>query len=147
MSTPERPARVDMRVRNLTVMAEFRANAGQSSDDSPPLVIITTIGAKTGNPHATPICVREDGDRLIVAGSAGGMAKHPQWYRNLVANPVLTVEYGGETYQAQATTVPNSLDRNRLFDMMSTVIVGLYGYQDKCREHRQIPIVSLDRIT
>jgi len=146
MSTPERPVRVDMRERNKTVMAEFRANAGQPTDDAAPLVIITTIGAKSGNPHATPICVREDGGRLVVAGSMGGMKTHPQWYKNLVANPELTVEYGGETYQARATTVTNSLDRNRLFDMMSEVISGLYGYQDKCRDYRQIPIVSLDRI-
>jgi deazaflavin-dependent oxidoreductase (nitroreductase family) len=146
MSTPERPARIDMREQNKVVMSDLRANAGRSSNGAPPLVIITTIGAKSGNPHATPICVREDGDRLVVAGSAGGRAVHPQWYKNLLANPEITVEYLGDSYQARATTVTNSLDRNRLFDMMSEVIDGLYRYQDRCRDHRQIPIVSLDRI-
>src|ERR1700712_1035594 len=139
MSTPERPPRIDMRERNKQIMAEMRSTGGKSEASAEPLVIITTVGNKSGNPHATPICVREDGDRLIVCGSAGGAARHPQWYRNLQANPDVTVEYLGETYKATAAPVLNSLDRNRLFDMMSEVIIGLYGYQDRCRESRQIP--------
>jgi deazaflavin-dependent oxidoreductase (nitroreductase family) len=111
-----------------------------------PLVLLTTTGAKTGKQHTTPVCVREDGDDLVVAGSMGGMRKHPQWYRNLQANPELTVEYLGDTYRARAELVPNSLDRNRLFDMMNEVIVGLYGYQDRAAEHRQIPIIRLKRL-
>jgi deazaflavin-dependent oxidoreductase (nitroreductase family) len=146
MANEERPARVDMRELNQGIIAELRANAGQSGASAAPLVLLTTAGAKSGNPHTTPVCVREDNGRLVVAGSAGGRAVHPQWYKNLVANPELTVEYLGDTYQARASTVPNSIDRNRLFDMMSEVIDGLYRYQDKCRDQRQIPIISLDRL-
>jgi deazaflavin-dependent oxidoreductase (nitroreductase family) len=135
-----------MRERNKEIIAEFRANAGRSAASAAPLVLLTTTGSKSGNPHTTPVCVREDNGRLVVAGSAGGRAIHPQWYKNLVASPELTVEYLGDTYRANATTIPNSLDRNRLFDMMSEVIDGLYRYQDKCRDQRQIPIVSLDRL-
>ena len=83
---------------------------------------------------------------FCLARNASGQPKHPLWYSNLVANPELTVEYLGETYQARASTVPNSTDRDRLFERMSHEITGIYGYQDRCREQRQIPIVRLERI-
>ena len=111
-----------------------------------PLVLLTTTGAQTGRHHTTPVCVREDGADLVVAGSVGGMARHPQWYMNLVAHPELKVECLGETYRAQAVTIANGPDRDRLFQMLSEVIPDLYQYQDRCREHRQIPLVRLKRV-
>jgi deazaflavin-dependent oxidoreductase (nitroreductase family) len=140
------PARVDMRVRNQEIIASYRANAGVVDDSADPLVVITTRGTKTGNLHTTPICVRQDGADLVVAGTAGGTKRHPQWYFNLVAETDITVEYLGDTYQARAETVTNSLERDRLFHMMSAVIPGIYRYQDRCRDLRQIPIVRLTRI-
>ena len=137
--------RVDIRERNQGVIAQMRANQGRMEGGAMPLVILTTKGAKSGKEHTTPVCVREDGPDLIVAGSMGGMARHPQWYRNLVANPELTVEYLGETFRARAATVENGPDRDRLFQMMNEVIQGLYGYQDRCRDQRQIPVVRLHR--
>jgi deazaflavin-dependent oxidoreductase (nitroreductase family) len=142
----ETPPRVDIREQNQKVIADYRATGGKTADGGFPLVLLTTTGAKTGNKHVTPVCVREDGADLVVAGSMGGMRKHPQWYRNLQHDPELTVEYLGDTYRARAELVPNSPDRNRLFDMMSEVIIGLYSYQDRCAEHRQIPVVRLVRI-
>ena len=134
-----------MRVRNQEIIAAYRANEGVVDDIPDPLVVITTKGAKTGNLHTAPICVREDGGDLIVAGTAGGTKRHPQWYFNLVAEPEITVEYLGDTYQARAETVVNSLDRDRLFHLMEAVIPGIYRYQDRCRDLRQIPIVRLTR--
>ena len=109
------------------------------------LVILTITGAKTGRTHDKPVCVREDGPDLIVAASAGGQPSHPLWYRNLVAHPDLSVEYLGQSFPAVAGTVPNSPDRDRLFQLMSREITGLYEYQDKCRDTRQIPIIRLRR--
>jgi deazaflavin-dependent oxidoreductase (nitroreductase family) len=140
------PSVDDIRERNAKIIVEHRANGGKPADGGMPLVLITTTGAKSGNEHTTPVCVREDGADLVVAGSMGGLRKHPQWYRNLQAHPELTVEYLGDTYRARAELVPNSQDRNRLFDMMSEVIIGLYAYQDRAAEHRQIPIIRLVRI-
>jgi deazaflavin-dependent oxidoreductase (nitroreductase family) len=135
-----------MREQNKTVIATFRASGGKPGEGRMPLVLLTTTGAKTGKHHTTPVCVREDDADLVVAGSVGGMARHPQWYMNLVACPELTVEYLGETYQAQAITIENGPNRDRLFHMLSEVIPGLYQYQDRCREHRQIPLVRLQRM-
>jgi deazaflavin-dependent oxidoreductase (nitroreductase family) len=125
-------------------MADLRANGGRTAAGGV-LVILEITGEKSGRHIFKPVCVREDGADLVVAGSAGGQPRHPQWYRNLVSNPALTVEYLGESYPATATTVTNSPDRDRLFQLLSEEITGLYGYQDRCRDTRQIPIVRLQR--
>jgi hypothetical protein len=61
-------------------------------------------------------------------------------------DPELTVEYHGDSWRARAITVGNGPDRDRLFAMMVEVIPGAYGYQDKCRDQQQIPVVRLQRI-
>jgi deazaflavin-dependent oxidoreductase (nitroreductase family) len=130
--------------RDQAVMAELRSNGGRMRSGQT-LAILTITGAQSGQKHEKPVCVREDGPDLVVAASAGGQRRHPQWYRNLVVNRDVTVEYVGEAFQAWATTEPNGPDRDRLFQMMSVEIVGLYGYQDRCRDSRQIPIIRLAR--
>ena len=74
------------------------------------------------------------------------MPTHPQWYRNLLADPELTVEYRGRAFRARASTVPNGPERDALFARMSEVVQGLYGYQDRAAPHRQIPIVLIHPI-
>lgn len=133
------------RARNGAVIADLQANRGRTSSGQT-LVILTTVGERTGQAHRMPLCVRQDGADLVIAASAGGQPRHPQWYRNLAAGPEVVVEYLGETYPALATTVLNSVDRDRLFAMLSQEITGLYGYQDRCREERQIPIIRLGRV-
>jgi deazaflavin-dependent oxidoreductase (nitroreductase family) len=141
---PSNPTLSERKARDEAVLAELRANRGRTASGQT-LVILTITGSRTGTRRDKPVCVRADGDDLVVAGSAGGQARHPQWYLNLVSNPELTVEYLGETYRAVADTVPNSVDRDRLFQMLSEEITGLYGYQDRCRDSRQIPIVRIHR--
>src|SRR5262245_27605328 len=118
--------------RDHAIMAELRSHGGRLQSGQT-LVILTITGAQSGQKHEKPVCVREDGPDLVVAASAGGQRVHPQWYHNLVVNPEMTVEYLGKTFPARATTEANGPDRDRLFQMMSEEIVGLYGYQDRCR--------------
>jgi deazaflavin-dependent oxidoreductase (nitroreductase family) len=143
--TDTAPRPTDIRETNKGVIARYRESGG-TGEGMTSLVLLTTTGARSGRPHTTPVCVQEDGDRLVVAGSKGGMPTHPQWYTNLVATPELTVEYRGRTFRARATTVPNSLERDGLFARMNEVIPGLYGYQDRAASHRQIPIVYLEAL-
>jgi deazaflavin-dependent oxidoreductase (nitroreductase family) len=134
----------ERRSRDESMVAEVRANAGRR-DDSMAIVILHTIGEVSGRVHLKPVCVSEDGTDLIVAATAGGQPRHPQWYANLEAQPDITVEYMGETLPVRAELVPNSPARDRLFERMQKEIPGIYGYQDRCRETRQIPIVRLVR--
>jgi deazaflavin-dependent oxidoreductase (nitroreductase family) len=143
MSTAEQQAQ-ERRDRDEAMMAEARANGGVLKDGMA-LVIMHTIGAVSGKVHVKPVCVAPDGDDIIVAATAGGQKRHPQWYRNLMAHPDITVEYMGETFDVTASTVTNGPDRDRLFARMVVEIPGAYGYQDRCREYRQIPVVRMVR--
>ncbi|MEO8695479.1 MAG: nitroreductase/quinone reductase family protein [Acidimicrobiales bacterium] len=145
--TDAKPPRTDLREFNKGLIADYRANGGTDGDGAlQPIVLLSTIGRKSGREYTTPVNVREDGDDLIVAGTKGGYPTHPQWYSNLQSNPELTVEYHGDSWRARAITVDNGPDRDRLFAMMVEIIPGAYGYQDKCRDQRQIPVVRLQRI-
>jgi deazaflavin-dependent oxidoreductase (nitroreductase family) len=139
------PPRVDIRETNKEVISRYRESGGTNEAEAA-LVLLTTTGARTGKAHTTPVCVQDDGNRLIVAGTMGGRPMHPQWYRNLLANPELTVEYRGNVYRAKATTLLNGPDRDAMFARMSEVIPGIYGYQDRAAPFRQIPIVALESI-
>ena len=66
------------------------------------LVLLTTVGAKSGL-RRTPMMFHRDGDRLLVMASNIGARRHPDWYVNLAANPRVTVEVGAESYDAVAT--------------------------------------------
>jgi deazaflavin-dependent oxidoreductase (nitroreductase family) len=139
LTTAERHA------RDETVIADLRAHEGKTSSGQA-LIILEVTGARTGRVQHKPVCVREDGPDLVVAASAGGQPRHPQWYTNLVASPEINVEYLDETFRVKAETVANGHYRDRLFAMMSEEITGLYGYQDRCRDTRQIPVVLLTRL-
>jgi deazaflavin-dependent oxidoreductase (nitroreductase family) len=134
-----------MRDVNRDVIAAYRASGGNEPGTAMPLVLLTTTGRSSGRQHTTPVAVQRDSDDLVVAGSMGGSPRHPQWYLNVVAHPIVTVEFEGETYRARATTVPAGAERDRLFTLMNEVIPGLHRYQEKAQASRQIPIVVLRR--
>jgi len=134
--------RAERHERNANVLADLGAHGGRT-EDGQTLVVVRIVGARTGREHRMPLCVCADGDDLVIAASAGGQAEHPQWYCNLQARPGVVVEYLGRTFAAIATTEPNGPVRDRLFAALSNEIHGLYGYQDRCRDQRQIPIIRL----
>ena len=59
-----------------------------------PTLLLTTTGRRSGDPTTTPLIFGRDGDDFIIIASMGGAPMHPQWYRNLVANPDTYVEIG-----------------------------------------------------
>ena len=80
---------------NTKVIEEFRANDGKvESFGNAPLLILHTIGAKSGEERESPVLYREQGDDLVVFASFAGAPVNPAWFHNLVANPEATVELG-----------------------------------------------------
>jgi F420H(2)-dependent quinone reductase len=70
-----------------------------------PVVLLTTIGAKTGRVRKTPLMrVEHDGEYAVV-GSLGGAPKHPVWYFNIKANPRVELQDGTETRDYEAREV------------------------------------------
>lgn len=130
---------------NAPVIEEFRANNGRVGGwfEGARLLLLTTTGARSGRPHTAPVGYLPDGDRVLVIGSAGGAPRHPAWYQNLVANPVVTVEDGAFTYEAQAVVLTGE-ERDRVFARAVEADPGWAEYQAKAG--RVLPVVALTQI-
>jgi deazaflavin-dependent oxidoreductase (nitroreductase family) len=105
-----------------------------------PLLILTTRGAKSGEPRIAILTYTRDGDAYVVAGSKGGAPTDPFWYRNLIANPDVHVEAEGREFDAQAT-VASGTDRDRLWDAHVAALPAFAEYPEK--SGRVIPMVRL----
>ncbi|WP_327262968.1 nitroreductase/quinone reductase family protein [Streptomyces sp. NBC_01232] len=129
---------------NHTVIEEFRANAGRVGGpfEGSGLILLTTTGARSGKPHTTPLGFAREGGGLLVVGSAGGADRHPDWYRNLLARPLVQVETGTEEYEAVAVPAEGAL-RDELFARIVRAEPGYGEYQARTR--RVIPVVALQR--
>lgn len=134
---------------NDPVVSEFRSNGGRVAGRGP-ILLLTTIGAKSGRPRLMPLNHSRDGDRLVVIGSKGGSPTHPAWYLNILANPIVTIEVasrdGGriETFRARARTATEP-ERTRLFDAQVALMPFFDGYRKKVTD-REIPVVVFERI-
>lgn len=133
----------DWKRMNDPVIAEYRATGGRTRRKYP-VILLTTVGARSGKPLTTPLNFSVDGDRLVVIASKGGSSTHPAWYHNLVANPVVTIEHDGETFEARASTAEEP-ERTRLFDRQAAVMSFFDGYRRRVTA-REIPVVVFERI-
>ncbi len=127
---------------NQIVIQQFRANGGKVNGPNQ-LILLTTIGAKSHQPRTTPVAYSTDGDRLVIVASKAGAPTNPDWYYNLLANPIVTVELGTEKFQARATVVTGE-ERNRLYARHAELMPGFAEYPKKTT--RQIPVIVLERI-
>jgi deazaflavin-dependent oxidoreductase (nitroreductase family) len=131
---------------NQQVIDEFRANGGRVGGyfEGARLILLTTTGARSGAAHTTPLGYLPDGgDRILVIGSAGGAPGHPDWYRNLVADPRATVEDGVFVWDATATVLTGA-DRDRVFARAVEADSGWADYQ--ARTSRVLPVVALAQV-
>ncbi len=127
--------------RNKDVIEKFRANGGKVEGWAP-LILLTTIGAKSGQPHIAPLMLVEDGDRILAVASKGGSPKHPEWYLNLLAHPEVTVEVGSEKFTTTAKILTGE-ERAKAFKRAVEVFPNYAEYQKKTE--REIPVIALER--
>jgi deazaflavin-dependent oxidoreductase (nitroreductase family) len=130
---------------NQKVIAEFRANQGKVGGqmEGMPLLLLTTIGKKTGRKITKPLAYSEDGDRIFVIASFAGSPHNPAWFSNLEANPMVTVEVGAQRFEARARIAVGE-ERDRLFKLQADKMNIFYDYQQKTT--RRIPVVVLERV-
>jgi len=126
---------------NQHIIEQFRSTGG-TTDFPGTVVLLTTTGAKSGQPRTTPVGYARDGDDLIIIASAGGAPTHPDWYYNLVAHPMVTVELGPETFQARAT-VAEGEEQERLYTLVA-LTPGFSNPEEKTT--RRIPVIILTRL-
>jgi deazaflavin-dependent oxidoreductase (nitroreductase family) len=130
---------------NTPIIEEFRANGGEVAAFSwASLLLLTTTGAKSGQPHTTPIIYLSDEDRLIIAATANGASTHPAWYHNLLAQPKAMVEVGDERRQMTAV-ITTGEERERLWAKTVARYPSFADYQRKTP--RQIPVIVLEPLS
>ncbi len=130
---------------NAQVISEFRANGGKVAQfGDAPLVILHTIGAKSGQLRETPLVALVQDDGMYVFASKAGAPTHPDWYYNLKATPDITVEYGTETFDARLTELPEAEGQEKL--QAQAALMPQFGEYVQSAAPRVIPAFSIERI-
>ena len=105
-----------------------------------PVLLLTTTGAKSGEPRTVPLLYLEQDDGLAVMGTRFGSTRHPGWYHNLRASPEAIVEINGksDTYVAREA---EEAERAEIWERAVRMYSGYERY--KGRAGRKIPIMVL----
>lgn len=132
------------REANAAVVAEFHANAGDVAapyDNPPPMLLLHTIGARSGREHIVPMRCLPVGDALYVFATAHGSPGHPDWYYNVVANPDFVIEKGTQAVPVHATELIGA-ERDAIFARQAARFPIYREYERKLA--RTIPAIRLD---
>ena len=101
------------------LIAEMRANDGEVRNGplaGHPLLVMTSTGARSGEPRRAILTYHKDGDDYVVAGTAGGAPTKPSWVYNVDADPDVTIEVGNKEVRARASVVDKGVERDRLWN-------------------------------
>ena len=132
----------DLNAFNRGIIEEFRSHGGKVGGPfaGMPVLLLSTVGARSGEIRTTPVVYLRDRERLIIFGSKAGAPEHPAWYHNLLANPSATVEVGSETLQVRAV-VTSGEEREQLFERQAEMYPQFGEYAQ--RTTRLIPVIAL----
>ena len=142
--TVNRPAVKDAAFRAATFLHRelYRRTGGKVGGQifKSPLMLLTTTGRRSGQPRVTPLLCVRDGERFLAIASFGGDDRHPQWFKNLEANPEATIQLGTDTIKVRAT-VATPEEKKALWPKVLAAYKGYANYQRKTT--RDIPVVIL----
>ena len=107
-----------------------------------PVIEVTAIGAKSGQPRTLPLTGLPDGDRIVLIASNFGREHNPGWYYNLKANPECIVKESGQsgTYVAREA---EGEERERYYELAISYYLGYKAYKQRAT-HRKIPVIVLE---
>jgi deazaflavin-dependent oxidoreductase (nitroreductase family) len=130
---------------NAQNIEEFRANHGRVSGpfEGAPLVILHTVGARSGEPRTNIMMYLADGDRYLLFASNAGADTHPAWYFNIRANPRVRIEVGDDVFDAKVTELTGA-ERDEKYAEQARRYPGFAEYEQKTS--RIIPVVALARV-
>lgn len=143
--TQQMPDAETIKAFNKTITDEFRANDGKVSGqfEGADLLLLTTTGAKSGQPRLSPLAYFRIDDKLLILGSFAGADINPAWVHNLRANPSARVEIANESSDVTARELP-AAERDELFPKITAVAPGFAEYQAKTT--RVIPVFELQPV-
>lgn len=104
------------------------------------VLLLTTVGRKTGQPRTWPLLYFPDGNAFVIVGSNGGQDTHPAWYLNLVKNPTATIEVGRQRLRVRAKQAEGA-ERDRLWQLVVRTLPFYAEYEKMTK--REIPLMVL----
>jgi len=127
---------------NAHTIAEFRANHGQVGGNfaGAPMLLLHTVGARSGAPRVNPVMYMADGDRYLVFATKAGSDSNPDWYYNLLAHPEIQIEVGDETLTVQAVEL-HGAERDADYAEQARRYPGFAAYERQTE--RIIPVIAL----
>ena len=129
---------------NAQTIAEFRRTHGKVGGpfEGAPLLLLHTVGRKSGKPRINPMMYLKDGERFVVFASKGGADTNPDWYYNLMAHPDVKAEVGDETIDVHAEEVKGG-EHDVLYGRQAKLYPRFADYQRATK--RIIPVVALTK--
>jgi len=129
---------------NNAIIEEFRANDGVVGGpfEGATLLLLTTTGAKSGEPRLSPLAYLTIDGKTIIVGSKAGADTNPHWVHNLRANPRAHVEVGTDGYDVVARELAED-ERDATYPKIVEIAPGFGDYQSKTS--RKIPLFELQR--
>ncbi len=106
-----------------------------------PVLLLESVGAKTGQTRSTPLLYIMDGDRWVLIASRGGNPRHPAWYHNLRKTPEASVLFRGRKHRVSAHEAEGE-ERARLWAKAAEEYLGYDVYQERAGA-RRIPVIVL----
>jgi deazaflavin-dependent oxidoreductase (nitroreductase family) len=140
----EIPDAETMRAFNKNIVDEFRGNGGKVGGpfEGATLLLLTSTGAKSGQPRLAPLAYLTIDGKTIIIGSKAGADTNPDWVHNLRANPRAHIEVGTEGYDVIARELPPE-ERDATYPKVVALAPGFGEYQSKTS--RVIPLFELQR--
>lgn len=131
--------------RNRNIINEFRANAGKIGGrfENTPILLLHTVGAKSGQERINPLAYHMDGDRYVIIASKAGAPTNPDWYYNILAHPDVEIEVGTQTLKVKAS-IAEGAEHDRIYDERVSRNPGFGEYRAKTT--RIIPVILLTKI-
>jgi deazaflavin-dependent oxidoreductase (nitroreductase family) len=140
----ERLARPVIKVMSRLNTWLYRASGGRFGAKwmyGAPILLLTTVGRKSGAKRTAPLLYLEDGERVVLVGSQGGMSKDPLWVKNLDANPDVEIEIGRRK-RAMRARRGDSAEKARYWPALCKMYPDYADYQ--ARTIRDIPVILLE---
>jgi deazaflavin-dependent oxidoreductase (nitroreductase family) len=131
---------------NDATIGDFREHDGRITKGplaGARILLLTTVGAKSGETRMSPLGYTRDGERYVVVGSNSGLPQTPGWVHNVAVTPIVTVEVGSEAFQARATITEGS-ERVRLWKSHVAAIPIFARYEEMTE--RELRVVALERV-
>lgn len=136
---------IDWKTLNQDVVSEFRANGGKVAQFGDlPVVILHTIGARSGKVREVPLIVIREGEEMLLFGTAAGASAHPDWYFNLRATPRIEIEFGTERFTADVIELSKD-DARQKAEIQAASVPQFAAYVESAAP-RTIPVFSIARV-